>query len=162
MEQLISFAMLALAIALLGVLMRMHSRLAALDLQIGGGSVHQIAIPIRLIAAGLTIAVLLKTAQAAELNRTTVFSGLILIPAVAYLNAYLWQFKAVLHGTDLTVMEPDFRTRTYDLTRLVEVHDDPTGTWRLRFQGGGSCWLLKYVSGRNTLRAAIAKAQPYY
>lgn len=165
MEQLISFAMLGLAIALLAVLMRAHSRLTEPTYDPEGThhpSVHEVAIPIRVAAALVTLPVLIRTAEVAQASPYGLIGGVILIPVLAWINAYIWQFRATLDGTDLTVMTPSFRTETFDLTRLTEVHDNAHGTWGLRFQGGEGCWLLKYLSGRNTLRQALSEAQPYY
>jgi len=165
MEQVLSLAMLALAIALLAVLMRMHGRLGDLDFDPDGDtdrSTHQVAIPLRVAAAVVTLFVLLRAAEVARADLFSLVMGLALVPALAWINAYLWQFRAVLSGSDLTIMSPAFRERTYDLTRLTELHDDLIVTWHLRFQGGEGAWLLKYLSGRNTLRRALTKAQPYY
>ena len=160
-----SIAMLALAIALLAVLMRMHTRLSDLGFDPegeAGPSVHEVIIPIRVATALVSLAILLRGAELAQGSTPALISGAALLPALAYLNAYVWQFRATLRGTDLTVMTPLFGSRTYDLTRLIEMHDDPHGTWRLRFQGGEGCWVLKYLSGRNILRRALSEAQPYY
>lgn len=165
MEQVISFVMLGLAIALLAVLMRAFSRLSDLDFDPDGDTdrtVHEVAIPIRVIAALVTLPVLIRTAEVAQTSTYGLVGGLILLPALAWINAYMWQFKATLSGSDLTIMTSSFRSRTYDLTRLVELRDNLHGTWGLRFQGGEGCWLLKYLSGRNILRQALLKAQPYY
>lgn len=165
MEQVLSYAMLGLAIALLAVLMRAHSRLSDLGFDPEGDTdttVHEIAIPVRVLAALATLPVLIRMAEVAQTSIYGVIGGVIFLPALAWLHAYLWQFRATLHGSDLTVMSPSFRSRTYDLTRLVELRDNLHGTWGLRFQGGEGCWVLKYLSGRNILRQALLKAQPYY
>ena len=165
MEQVLSYAMLALAIAIFAVLMRAHNRVSDLDFDPEGDtdkSVHEVAIWLRVMTALATLLVLIRTAEVAQVSTYGVVGGLILLPALAWLNAYNWQFRATLRGTDLTVMTPAFKTRTYDLTRLVELHDNAHGTWGLRFQGGEGCWVLKYLSGRNILRQALLKAQPYY
>ena len=165
MEQAISFAMLALAIALLAVLMRMHSRLGDLSFDPDGDtarSVHEVAIPVRVVTAVVTLFLLIRSAEVAQANLVSLGLGLVLLPALAWLNAYVWQFRATLDGTDLTVMTPSFRTRRFDLTRLVDLEETLHVTWHLRFQGGEACWLLKYLSGRNALRRALRTAQPYY
>ncbi|WP_375173964.1 hypothetical protein [Pseudooceanicola sp.] len=165
MEQVLSLAMLALAIALLAVLMRMHSRLADIGFDPDGDtshSVHQVAIPVRVAMSVITLAILLRAAERAQADLFSLGMGLVLVPMLAWLNAYVWQFKATLSGTDLTVMTPGFRERTHDLTRLIGLEDDLIVTWHLRFQGGEGCWLLKYLSGRNTLRRALTEAQPHY
>lgn len=165
MEQVLSYAMLSMAIALLAVLMRMASRLSAEGLEQArdaGRSVHEVAIPVRVVSALATFIVLIRVAEVAQVSVYGVIGGVILMPSLAWLNAYVWQFRATLKGSDLTVMGPNFRTQDYDLTRLIEVRDNLHGTWGLRFQGGEGCWILKYLSGRNTLRQALQEAQPYY
>ena len=163
MEQVQAIVLLALAILLLVVLMRMHARLPGLVLPTSdtGRSEHQVTIPVRLATAILSMILLLKLAELAQTSRPALVWGAMLLPGLAYLNAYCWQFRAVLQGQDLTLMTPSFKTRTYDLTRLIAAQDDPVGT-RLRFQGGHSTWLVKYLSGHETLRHALDKAQPYY
>lgn len=165
MEQIQAIVLLALAILLFVVLMRMHSRLPRLDLQpdkAPGRTEHHVTISVRLATAALTMFVLLKCSELAQDSRVALIWGGALLPVLAYLNAYCWQFKAVLQGKDLTIMTPTFKTETYDLTRLIELHDDPHGTYRLRFQGGQGAWLVKYVNGQQTLRQALEQAQPYY
>lgn len=165
MEQVQSIVLLALAILLLVVLMRMHARLPDLvprRPEVADRSEHQVTIPVRLATAILSMILLLKLAELAQTSRPALVWGATLLPLLAYLNAYCWQFRAVLDGQDLTLMTPSFQTRTYDLTRLIAVHEDPAGTYRLRFQGGHTAWLVKYLSGHETLRHALDKAQPYY
>ncbi|EAQ03045.1 hypothetical protein OB2597_12913 [Pseudooceanicola batsensis HTCC2597] len=165
MEQALSLAMLALAIVLLAVLMRMHGRMAHLRIEperSRDSSVHQVAIPIRLAAAVLSLLILVRLGEVAQHARPAFFAGLATLPVLAYVNAYAWQFRAVLRGSDLTLMTPSFRTRSYDLTRLIEVCEDLHGTYRLRFQGGNTAWLVKYLSGHSILRRALFEARPYY
>lgn len=165
MEQVLSIAMLALAIALLAVLMRAYSRLSEPGYDPEGDtgrSVHEIAIPVRVAIALVTLPVLIRAAEVAQGSSQGVVLGIVLLPALAWINAFAWQFRATLSGDDLTVMAPNFRVHRYDLSRLVEVQDAVPGTLCLRFQGGEACWLLKYLSGRNILRQALTEAQPYY
>lgn len=165
MEQVLSFAMLGLAIALLAVLMRAHSRLNEPGFDPEGDTnttVHEVAIPVRVATALVTLPVLLRVAEVAQMSTMGLIGGLILLPSLAWVNAYVWQFRATLRGSQLSVMTPSFKTQTHDLTHLVELHDNLHGTWGLRFQGGEEAWVLKYLSGRNILRQALLKAQPYY
>ena len=163
MEQVIPLSMLALAIAFLALIMRIHSYLSDVEFDTDvNRTVHETSIPVRVAAALITFGVLMQGAEAAQTSTAAVFSGLFVLIVLAYVNAYLWQFRATLSGDELTVMLPNFQTRTYDLSRLIEVEDTPTGTWGLRFQGGEVCWVLKYLSGRSILRRALAEAQPYY
>ena len=165
MEQVQAIVVLALAILLLAVLMRMHGRLEAFpdfDGTPGERSVHRVAIPLRIAVAMVSMLVLLRTAEAAQESRAALVLGLSLLPVFAYATAYCWQFRAVLRGHDLSVMTPAFRTRDYDLTRLTEVHDDLPGACLLRFQGGQTAWLVKYLSGQSTLSRSIDEARPYY
>jgi hypothetical protein len=165
MEQVQSIVLLALAILLFVVLMRMYSRLPRLDLSPDkdpARSEHHVTIPVRLATAVLTMAVLLKMAELAQTSRPAMIWGGAILPILAYVNAYCWQFKAVLQGSDLTIMTPSFRTKTFDLTRLINVQSEAHGTYRLHFQGGHTATLVKYVNGHDTLRHALDKAQPYY
>lgn len=165
MEQVQSIVLLALAILLFVVLIRMHSRLPRLELDPDkprDQSVHCVTIPIRMVTAIVSMALVLKLSEMAQTSRPAMIWGGVMLPVLAYLNAYVWQFRAVLQGSDLTIMSPAFKTKTHDLTRLVEVQDDPHGTYRLRFQDGHTAWLVKYVNGHDILRHALDKAQPYY
>lgn len=163
MEQVLPLSMLALAIAGFAFVVRIHGYLTDADFETDvHRTVHETSIPVRVATALVTLLTLVQGAEAAQGSPVALVSGLFVLIVLAYVNAYLWQFRATLSGETLTVMTPGFQTRSYDLSRLVDVEDTPTGTWGLRFQGGEVCWVLKYLSGRSILRRALAEAQPYY
>ncbi len=166
MQQIQAIVLLSLAILGLTALMSRQRRhrapIAVRDPSLAGQSEHHATGTMRACVALTSLLALLKTAEAAQTSSLALMLGSLMVPLCAWLNAYAWQFHATLSGSDLTLMSPAFREVRFDLTRLVDVRDDAHAAYRLRFQGGKTAWILRYVSGHGTLRRALYEARPYY
>ncbi|MGI3169855.1 hypothetical protein ACRARG_11915 [Pseudooceanicola sp. C21-150M6] len=119
---------------------------------------HRVPLAVRLLTIAICGVILLRAAQVAVEQPGTWTWGLMLVPALAYVAAYLWQFTVRIEGRTISVMTLGFRTQEYRLDRLVQLHDDGIPAYRLRFEGGKTALVLKYVHGHSLMRRALDEA----